>query len=895
MAEGHPTQDLLALARREIRPKLRAAIQQAVQSNGRVVLTGGRVAHDDPGVSISIDVRPVQSDGEELFLVCFVDEPTSPGDQALSTAVRDEPAIARLQRELEATRIELQSAIRNLEISGEEQKAINQEALSVNEEFQSTNEELLASKEELQSLNEELTALNGQLQETLERQRTTSNDLQNVLYSTDVATVFLDAELNIRFFTPATRSLFRVIPGDIGRPLSDLNSLAADSMLQDDARAVLESGTPVEREIEAGSGAWFVRRILPYRTQEHRVEGVVITFVDITEQRRTGDALQAAKREAELATIAKSRFLAIASHDLRQPLQTLALLQGLLAKTVQGDRQRELVSRLDATLGGMAGVLNALLDITQIEAGIVRAEKLNFPIGGLLERLRGEFAYHAQAHDLELHMVPCAASVHSDPQLLEQMIRNLLSNALKYTKGGRVLLGCRRRRGMLSIEVWDTGVGIRADELQAIFDEYHQVDNATREASRGFGLGLSIVKRLGDLLNHHIRVRSQPGRGSVFSIEVPLSLDDLGFHQEQRRSSAAAPAAAASAVRKGGAILVVEDDPDMRGLLELLLKEEGYLVASAADGFKALDMITKQLFHADLLLADYNLPNGMDGLLLVKRVRETLRRDIPVIVLTGDISTETLRDIAQQNCLQLHKPVKAEHLTRAIQRLIPERRSVPPAAHAADPNLTVIHVVDDDSNIGQAIRQIFEEEGRAVVTYASSEAFLDGYRPGGRGCLLIDAYLPGMDGFELLQTLRQRGLQLPSIMITGKSDVSMAVRAMRAGASDFIEKPIGSADLIASVERALDQAQDSSKRLARWQAAADRIGKLTSRQHQIMDLVLAGHPSKNIAADLGISQRTVENHRASIMKKTGSKSLPALARLAIAAAWPPAEETPAQD
>ena len=207
----------------------------------------------------------------------------------------------------------------------------------------------------------------------------------------------------------------------------------------------------------------------------------------------------------------------------------------------------------------------------------------------------------------------------------------------------------------------------------------------------------------------------------------------------------------------------------------------------------------------------------------------------------------------------------------------------------------MIHVVDDDRNIGQAIRQIFEEDGRMVETYASSEAFLDAYRPGGKGCLLIDAYLPGMDGFELLQTLRQRGMQLPSIMITGKSDVSMAVRAMRAGASDFIEKPIGRADLIASVERALDQAHDSSKRLAGWQAAADRIGKLTSRQRQIMDLVLAGHPSKNIASDLGISQRTVENHRASIMKKTGSKSLPALARLAIAAAWPPAEETPAKD
>ena len=213
--------------------------------------------------------------------------------------------------------------------------------MSVNEEYQSTNEELLTSKEELQSLNEELTALNSQLQETLERQRTTSNDLQNVLYSTDVATLFLDTELNIRFFTPATKSLFSVIPSDVGRPLADLSSLAADSALLADARTVLQTLAPIEREIEAQSGAWYIRRILPYRTQDNGVEGVVITFADITERKHTAEALEAAKRQAELANAAKSRFLAAASHDLRQPLQTLALIQGLLAKIVEGEKSPE--------------------------------------------------------------------------------------------------------------------------------------------------------------------------------------------------------------------------------------------------------------------------------------------------------------------------------------------------------------------------------------------------------------------------------------------------------------------------------------------------------------------------------------------------------------------------
>ncbi|HEY5305764.1 MAG TPA: CheR family methyltransferase, partial [Pseudolabrys sp.] len=497
LAPGHATHDLLAMARDGMRAKLRSAIQQASQKNTRIVIAGGEVGADGAAVSFSIDVRPVLNEGEELLLICFVDEPKNEQRREGHTSPADVSRVAELERELDANKTELQSAIRDLEISGEEQMAINEEALSVNEEYQSANEELVTSKEELQSLNEELTALNGQLQETLERQRTTANDLKNVLYSTDVATLFLDSDLNIRLFTPATTSLFNIIPSDVGRPLADLASLAVDAALPADATNVLRTLAPIEREIEARSGAWYIRRILPYRVQNNEVEGVVITFVDISERRHTADALKAAERQAQLATIAKSRFLAAASHDLRQPLQTLALLQGLLAKAVVGEKAQKLVSRLDETLGAMAGMLNTLLDINQIEAGTIGTDIARFPIDGLLERLRDEFTYLADAQRLTLRIVSSRVVIESDPHLLEQMIRNLLSNALKYTTHGKVLLGCRRRAGMLSIEIWDTGIGIAPDELQAIFDEYHQVDNEARERTRGLGLGLSIVRRLG--------------------------------------------------------------------------------------------------------------------------------------------------------------------------------------------------------------------------------------------------------------------------------------------------------------------------------------------------------------------------------------------------------------
>ena len=203
----------------------------------------------------------------------------------------------------------------------------------------------------------------------------------------------------------------------------------------------------------------------------------------------------------------------------------------------------------------------------------------------------------------------------------------------------------------------------------------------------------------------------------------------------------------------------------------------------------------------------------------------------------------------------------------------------------------MIFVVDDDDHIREGIRSVLEEGGLIVEDYSACETFLEAYRPGRGACLLIDAYLPGMNGFELLQWLRDAGHRLPAIMITGHSDVPMAVRAMKAGASDFIEKPVGRRKLRESVARALEQSQDLNKLFIWREAAANRISSLTPRQREIMELVLAGHPSKNIAADLGVSQRTVENHRASIMKKTGSKSLAALARLALAANWDGAEPT----
>jgi two-component system CheB/CheR fusion protein len=1011
VVSGEPSRDLLALVREGLRSKLRAAVQRASHEHARTIVSGAQMKRDGTSIAVSIAVQPVESGGEELLLVSFLEEAGSrPRHGRPAGQAKDTSRVADLERELAATRNELQSTIRDLEIANEEQQAINEEAMSVSEEFQSTNEELVTSKEELQSLNEELTALNGQLQETLERQRSTSNDLQNILHSSDVATLFLDSNLNIRFFTPAAKALFSVIATDIGRPLADLTSLADDADLLADARAVLTSFAPLRHEIQAGNGAWYLRRILPYRTREGRTEGVVVTFADIseikaaerrievaraysesiintirqpllvldeelrivsgnhaffrcfaltpeqavgrpfaaasdhlaaiagltdflkrvranpialadyeveaelpglgrrmllfdarmihdglagqakvllaiddnTDRRRASEALEDAKRRSEEANLSKSRFLAAASHDLRQPLQTLSLLQGVLAKKVKNADALKLIDRLEETLGAMSGMLNTLLDINQLEAGIVRPEPVTFAVKDLLDRLRTEFAYHAEAHSLRWKVVSSRLLVRSDPRLLEQMIRNLLSNAVKYTDHGKVLLGCRRRGDLLRIEVWDTGRGIPEGELEAIFEEFHQLDNPARERERGLGLGLAIVHRLGELLGHAVDVRSRPGKGSVFAIEVPLGREKTDAVAAQDRQEQAEP------LRRRGVILVVEDDPAVREMLVFLLEDDGYGTLGAADGTAALELVVRGPPRPDLVIADYNLPRGLNGADFAARLQKLLPQPIPVIILTGDISMETLRRITHHGWAQLNKPVKLKELTGLIQKLLSRDKpaanvpACPPVEASVGSPGPTIFVVDDDSGVREAMRDVLQHAGRSVEAYAGGEAFLEACRPDREGCLLVDSVMPGMSGFELLQRLKAQGYRLPAIMVTGQGDVHMAVQAMQAGAADFIEKPAREAELLASIDRALEQQRDSAKLSAWREAAAARLAGLSARQRQILDLVLAGHPSKNIAADLGISQRTVETHRAAIMRKTGSKSLPALVRLVLA-------------
>ncbi|SDZ24605.1 two-component system, chemotaxis family, CheB/CheR fusion protein [Jannaschia faecimaris] len=293
---GETSRDLLAMAREGLRARLSTAIR-AARTKDTGVRERATITRNGERVGVEIQVHPVTLDEARLFLATFADQPTTP---VVSAAEESNAEINRqLEQELETTRTDLRNTISDYEQTTEELKAVNEEAMSMNEEFQSTNEELETSKEELQSLNEELTTLNTQLQQKIDEERRMSDDLNNLLSSSGIATLFLDTGFKIMRFTPATRELFNLISKDVERPFSDITGKVKDPDLLKDAELVLETLVPAEREVESVDGRWFVRRILPYRTQRGKIDGVVVTFVDVSDlktlQRETANAREFAE------------------------------------------------------------------------------------------------------------------------------------------------------------------------------------------------------------------------------------------------------------------------------------------------------------------------------------------------------------------------------------------------------------------------------------------------------------------------------------------------------------------------------------------------------------------------------------------------------------------------
>lgn len=385
------------------------------------------------------------------------------------------------------------------------------------------------------------------------------------------------------------------------------------------------------------------------------------------ERTRLHEAEQAARHAAETADRQKSSFLATASHDLRQPLQTLGLLNGALRRLVHDEDAAYALREQEVAIGVMSRLLNALLDISKLESGAVKPEVTTWSIGSLFEQMRSEFTSVAANKGLQLRVQPIEGWVHSDQSLIGQILRNLLTNAIKYTRQGHVLLRAGILEGRVLVEVVDTGIGMAPQELTHIYDDFYQIGVSSNTTREGYGLGLSIVSRIVKLLNLEIDVRSEPGKGSTFALKLPL-----GAKPPPNSGSKASSGAPEKRESGTHCVLVVEDDVAVLNATRMLLKAEGYRVITAGTLAQALEQI-REIPEIELLITDYHLADGETGLQVISATRNIRGPKFKAVMITADTSSAA-RSVDDDEALSfLSKPVNPPDLIGVLDALLGSR------------------------------------------------------------------------------------------------------------------------------------------------------------------------------------------------------------------------------
>jgi Na+/proline symporter/CheY-like chemotaxis protein/PAS domain-containing protein len=519
--------------------------------------------------------------------------------------------------------------------------------------------------------------------------------LQSTLENVSQGISVVDTDLNLVAWNRRYVEMYDYPPGflRIGQPIEEVLRFNA-------VRGRLHAGDSegaIERRLA------HLRRRTPYTLQRTNPDGTVLeirgnpmpgggfvtSYTDVTEYKRAEEALRvanesleqrvrertralsamndellAAKAEAERANAGKTRFLAAAGHDLMQPLNAAGLFAGALAQKARGEGERALLSDLESCLQSAEGLISDLLDISRLDTGVTRAQAQDLPLASLFDALDAEFRLAAGKRGLAFAVHRTRAVVHSDPKLLRRVLQNFIGNALRYTPDGRVVLGVRRHRGRVRIEVWDTGVGIAPEHQARVFEEFYR-GGARREAdeTRGFGLGLAIAERIARVLGHEIGLRSVPGRGSVFWIEL------------ERGQPVPAAAATPTPARPAGAlagvrVLCIDNDPAaLRGLATLL--DSWGCETLPAQGVEELVAGRRlQAWRPDLIVVDYHLEGGATGLEVVRHLRAVEGIRAPVLVVSADASDAVRREAETLDCVFLRKPLKPLAVRSALARLL---------------------------------------------------------------------------------------------------------------------------------------------------------------------------------------------------------------------------------
>tara|TARA_R110001583_G_scaffold195551_1_gene376005 strand:+ start:15496 stop:17607 length:2112 start_codon:yes stop_codon:yes gene_type:complete len=389
--------------------------------------------------------------------------------------------------------------------------------------------------------------------------------------------------------------------------------------------------------------------------------------------------LQEAKEAAEKANRAKTMFLATASHDLRQPLHAMQMYITALRSKVSDRDALKIIDDVDAVSSSTARLLSALLDVSRLEAGDIKPHIEDFPVNDVLLRVFRAFKPRAAQKELNFKFLYSDAIVRSDPVLLERIVANFVSNALRYTSIGGILVGCRRRGDKISIEVLDTGCGFPDEQSKAIFEDFHQLDNKERDRGKGLGLGLAIVKRLSESLSHQIECDSVVGKGSRFAVMLDRgTLTRKTIEQEDVFENI---------IRglNGIRVLLIEDDIEVKKATELLLKSWGCKVFSAGSVNEVMQFIEEvKVTPPDIIIADNRLPGRVEGIEIAARIQFIIGHPIPVIVVTGDMTDEKLRDNSGLRYKLLVKPVKPAKLRALI-------------THLTSPDYHSAFILDEDS------------------------------------------------------------------------------------------------------------------------------------------------------------------------------------------------------
>jgi len=378
-------------------------------------------------------------------------------------------------------------------------------------------------------------------------------------------------------------------------------------------------------------------------------------------------AAEQAREAAEEANVAKSRFLAAAGHDLRQPLHALGFFVDALQEQSLPADGRSIVTNIRRSVDVMEDLFNSLLDVSRLDAGIVRPRIATIALAPLMERVRVEYEPAATQKELSLKVPGNSLFVRSDPVLLERIMRNLVANAVRYTDRGKVVLGARRSAHGVRIEVWDSGRGIPKDKHREIFQEFRQLDNPQRDRRKGLGLGLAIVERLVKLLDHPLELRSQLGKGSMFAVTVPRGRRE-DFVPGEADGQIVVDRDVANSL-----ILVVDDEPDVRESMMALLGRWRCEVVAAESCEEMLQKLIYVQRIPDLIVSDYRLKHGENGIDVVARLREEFNAQVPALLVTGDTGIEQLREAEESGLHVLHKPLNPSRLRALIANLRRER------------------------------------------------------------------------------------------------------------------------------------------------------------------------------------------------------------------------------